>query len=75
VAARAIALDVIFDALCARVIGGAGAVMVRLSTAVPVPPALTALKLTFKEPTVVGVPEIRPVPVLTDSPAGKPLTA
>jgi hypothetical protein len=45
--------------------------MVRASVAEPVPAALVALSVTLKLPAVVGVPEIRPVVVLTDS-QGKP---
>ena len=45
--------------------------MVNVRVAVPVPPLLVALKLTDDVPAVVGVPEIKPVAVLTDKPAGK----
>ena len=41
--------------------------------AVPVPPELVALRVTGLLPTAVGVPEMRPVVVLTDKPAGSPL--
>jgi hypothetical protein len=34
---------------------------------------LAALKVTVEVPDVVGVPEINPVPQLTDSPAGSPV--
>jgi len=47
--------------------------MVRVNVAVPVPPLLVALRVTLKIPTAVGVPEIRPVTVLTDNPAGNPV--
>ena len=47
--------------------------MVRDKVAEPVPPALVALIVTLKLPAAVGVPEMRPVVVLTDSPAGKPV--
>ena len=47
--------------------------MVSVSVAVPVPPALVALSVTEEVPAAVGVPEIRPVPVFTDSPAGNPV--
>ena len=62
-------------AVNALVITGVGGLIVSTSVAVPVPPAFVALKLTEKglPVFVVGVPEIRPVPVLTDSPAGKPV--
>ena len=39
----------------------------------PVPVALVALTVTLKLPAAVGVPEMTPVVVLTDSPAGKPV--
>ena len=60
-------------ALAALVITGAGGFTVKVKVAVPVPPALVALKLTFEVAAVVGVPEISPVPVLIDKPAGKPV--
>jgi hypothetical protein len=41
--------------------------------AVPVPPALVALKETLEVPAVVGVPEMSPLEVLMDSPAGRPV--
>jgi hypothetical protein len=41
--------------------------------AVPVPPALEALSVTVEVPVAVGVPEINPVPVFTDKPAGSPV--
>src|SRR4051812_38823739 len=43
------------------------------SVALPVPPELLALKPTLKVPTAAGVPLITPLPVLTDSPLGRPL--
>ena len=46
--------------------------MVKTRDAVPVPPALVALKATVETPAAAGVPEMRPVVVLTDMPAGKP---
>jgi hypothetical protein len=52
--------------------GGAGlTVIVRVPF--PVPPALVALSVTVEVPAAVGVPEIRPVPVFTDKPAGNPV--
>jgi hypothetical protein len=54
--------------------GGAGGLIVRSNMAVPVPPPLVAPNVTLKGPLeTVGVPEIRPVAVLTDRPDGKPL--
>jgi hypothetical protein len=47
--------------------------MVRANVAEPVPAALVALIVTLKLPAAVGVPEMTPVVVLTDSPAGKPV--
>jgi hypothetical protein len=46
---------------------------VKVNVAVPVPPAFVALNVTLEVPTAVGVPEITPVLVLTDSPAGNPV--
>ena len=42
------------------------------SVAVPVPLAFVAPMVTDDVPAAVGVPEITPVAVLTDSPAGRP---
>jgi hypothetical protein len=47
--------------------------MVKASVAEPVPAVLVALSVTLKLPATVGVPEIRPVVVFTDSPAGSPV--
>ena len=47
--------------------------IVKVSVALPVPPALVALIVTVYVPAVVGVPEIKPVEVLTDSPDGRPV--
>ena len=52
--------------------GGAG-LMVKVNVALPVPPALVALMVTLYVPAVVGVPEITPVLVFTDRPAGSPV--
>ncbi len=49
---------------------GTGLLIVRVSVAVPVPPALVALMVTLYVPAVVGVPEISPVAVFTVKPAG-----
>ena len=57
----------------ALVITGAAAVMVSVRVALPVPPALVAPSVTVEVPAEVGVPEISPVAVLTDKPAGKPV--
>ena len=58
-------------AVVALVITGAGAAMVRVSVAVPVPVELVALSVTVEVPGAVGVPETRPVEVLTERPVGK----
>jgi hypothetical protein len=51
-----------------------GAVMVSVRVAVPVPTPLVALSVTVDVlPVPVGVPEITPVVVLTDNPAGSPV--
>ena len=47
--------------------------IVKVSVALPVPPALVALMVTVYVPAVVGVPEINPVLVFTDKPAGSPV--
>ena len=47
--------------------------MVKVSVALPVPPALVALIVTVYVPAVVGVPEINPVLVFTLRPAGNPV--
>ena len=39
----------------------------------PVPALLVALRATGLVPTVLGVPEIKPVDVFTDNPLGKPV--
>jgi len=49
---------------------GAGGLIVNVKVALPVPPALVALMVTLYVPAVVGVPEITPVLVFTDRPAG-----
>jgi hypothetical protein len=40
--------------------------------ALPVPALLVALSVTVEVPDAEGVPEIKPVVVLTDKPAGSP---
>ena len=51
---------------------GAADAMVSVRVALPVPALLVALSVTVDVAADVGVPEISPVPVLTDKPAGKP---
>ena len=53
--------------------GGVGAFIVQAKVAEPVPPALVALNVTLEVPAAVGIPEITPVVVLTESPAGNPV--
>ena len=60
-------------AVVALVTTGAAALMVSVSEALPVPELLVADKLTVDVPAVEGVPEITPLLVLTDSPAGNPV--
>lgn len=52
---------------------GTGLLIVNVSVALPVPPELVALIVTVYVPAIVGVPEITPDDVLTDSPAGSPV--
>ena len=47
--------------------------IVKVSVALPVPPALVALIVTVYVPAVVGMPEINPVLVLILKPAGSPV--
>ena len=56
-----------------EVVVGTGLLIVRVSVALPVPPALVALMVTLYVPAVVGVPEINPVLVFTVKPAGSPV--
>ena len=60
-------------AVLALVIAGAGGLIVNVTAMLPVPPALVADTVTDDVAAVVGVPEIRPVAVLTLNPAGKPV--
>jgi hypothetical protein len=57
----------------ALVITGAATAIVSVRVAFPVPLALVALNVTVEVPAVVGVPEINPVPLFTDSPVGNPV--
>ena len=53
---------------------GAGAeATVSVRAAVPVPALLVALRFTDEVAADVGVPEINPLPVFTDKPAGRPV--
>jgi hypothetical protein len=57
----------------ALVITGVAELMVTVRVAVLVPAALVALTFTAVVAAAVGVPEINPVAVLIDNPAGKPV--
>ena len=46
---------------------------VKVRVVEPVPALLVALRVTVEEPAAPGVPEINPVDVLTDNPAGNPV--
>ena len=51
-----------------------GDVRSRTRVAVPVPVELVAVRVTRKVPAAtLGVPEMRPVPVLIESPPGRPV--
>ena len=50
---------------------GVAGLIVKVSVWLPVPPALVALIVTVYVPAVVGVPEITPMLVLIDRPAGR----
>ena len=55
---------------------GAGLIVgliVKVRVAVPVPPLFVAISVTLDVPAAVGVPEINPVVVLTESPSGNPV--
>ena len=60
-------------AVVALVITGAATAIVSVSVAFPVPAPFVALSVTVDVPAVVGVPEINPVVLLTDSPLGNPV--
>ena len=49
--------------------------IVRVNGAVPVPPALVALKVTEKVPAADGIPLTNPVEVSTVSGAGRPVAS
>jgi hypothetical protein len=46
---------------------------VSVRVALPVPEELVAPRVTVEVPAAVGVPEINPVLVFTESPLGKPV--
>ncbi len=53
--------------------GMGAAAMVNVRLALPVPPLLVALSVTVDVPAAVGVPEINPVVLFNDNPAGNPV--
>jgi hypothetical protein len=61
------------DAFALICLKAAGTLMMSVSVAVPVPVVLVALRVTVEVAAVLGVPEIKPVVVLTDKPAGNPM--
>ena len=71
-------VEVVF-AVTVRFVGTVGGVvstafvMVRTSVADPVPPEFVALIAIFEVPAVVGLPEINPVAVFIERPAGRPV--
>ena len=54
-------------------LAGADWLIVKDNVAVPVPDEFVALNPTLNVPAAVGVPEITPVDVATESPAGSPV--
>jgi len=52
---------------------GAGLLIVKARVAVPVPPALVALRETLALPAAAGVPEIIPFEALMANPVGSPV--
>ena len=52
---------------------GGALLIVSVRVVLPVPLALVALMDTLEVPVVVGIPEIRPLDVLTDNPTGRPV--
>jgi hypothetical protein len=55
------------------VITGAATAIVSIRVAWPAPLALVALSVTVEVPAAAGVPEIIPLVLLTDRPAGNPV--
>ncbi|HTX39898.1 MAG TPA: hypothetical protein VME43_32995 [Bryobacteraceae bacterium] len=60
-------------AVVTLVITGGPDAIVMVSVALPVPLLFVALMVTGVVPTALGVPEMTPVAVLTDSPPGNPV--
>ena len=67
------AAPAVVEAGLIEVVVGTGLLIVKVSVALPVPPALVALMVTVYIPAAVGVPEINPVLVFTVRPAGNPV--
>jgi hypothetical protein len=67
------ALPAVVELGLSEVVVGTGLLIVNVSVAFPVPPLLVALIVTLYVPAIVGVPEITPVDVLTNSPGGSPV--
>jgi hypothetical protein len=53
--------------------GAAAGFTIRLRLAVPVPQLFVALMVTLNDPETEGVPETRPIEVLTERPEGRPV--
>jgi hypothetical protein len=53
------------------IVGGGGGLILNVTVMVPVPFVLVPLRTTLLVSTVVGVPEIKPVDVLTLKPPGR----
>ncbi|HTX39899.1 MAG TPA: hypothetical protein VME43_33000 [Bryobacteraceae bacterium] len=66
-------LPTVPPAVLALVITGGPDVMATVSVVLPVPVLFVALMVTGVVPAALGVPEITPVEVLTDSPPGNPV--
>ena len=58
------------DALAALVTTGGPSPIVNVTTWLPLPAPLLAVSVGANEPTAVGVPEIRPLVVLSVTPGG-----
>ena len=69
------ALPAMVELGLSEVVVGTGLLIVKVSVALPVPPALVALIVTLYVPAALGVPEITPVFVFTDRPAGSPVAS
>jgi hypothetical protein len=61
------------EAVRELVIAGVAALIVSARVAVPVPLLLVALIAALKDPETDGVPEIKPVELLTERPEGRPV--